>query len=126
MCTELHRLYERMLVIGEAALPSAGPARERTPETEKLAQTPQIDGPPEDPKEVEPKDEDGKEETKEDEPKDEGRTLDPESQSHTQEVPDEQANVVPDRGELVSHSELFFIEFKVKSILSFGKIVSTY
>jgi hypothetical protein len=111
MCTELHRLYERMLVIGEAALPSAGPARERTPETEKLAQTPQIDGPPEDPKEEEPKDEDGKEETKEDEPKDEGRTLEPEPQSHTQEVPDEQANVVPDRGELVSHSELFFIEF---------------
>ncbi|CAK9221275.1 unnamed protein product [Sphagnum troendelagicum] len=97
MCTELHRLYERMLVIGEAALPSAGPARERTPETEKLAQTPQIDAPPEDPKEEEPKDEDGKEETKEDEPKDEGRTLEPEPQSHTQEVPDEQPNVVPDR-----------------------------
>ncbi|CAK9270162.1 unnamed protein product [Sphagnum jensenii] len=100
MCTELHRLYERMLVIGEAALPSAGPARERTPETEKLAQTPQIDAPPEDPKEEEPKDEDGKEETKEDEPKDEGRTLEPEPQSHTQEVPDEQPNVVPDRGEM--------------------------
>ncbi|CAK9219902.1 unnamed protein product [Sphagnum troendelagicum] len=98
MCTELHRLYERMLVIGEAALPSAGPACERTPETEKLAQTPQIDAPPEDPKEEEPKDEDGKEETKEDEPKDEGRTLEPGPQSHTQEVPDEQPNVVPDRG----------------------------
>ncbi|CAK9872915.1 unnamed protein product [Sphagnum jensenii] len=106
MCTELHRLYERMLVIGEAALPSAGPARERTPETEKLAQTPQIDAPPEDRKEEEPKDEDGKEETKEDEPKDEGRTLEPEPQSHTQEVPDEQPNVVPDRAGMENTVEL--------------------
>ncbi|CAM6028317.1 unnamed protein product [Sphagnum balticum] len=116
MCTELHRLYERMLVIGEAALPSAGPAHERTPETEKLAQTPQIDGPPEDPKEEEPKDEDGKEETKEDEPKDEGRTLEPEPQSHTQEVPDEQANVLPDRGKDVEKFEEIHLDEDVQPL----------
>ncbi len=109
VCAELHELYERMLVSGETALPSADSANVRTPESEKVPQTPLIDSLPKDPKEEEPKHEGREEETKEDEPEDERRAIEPESQPDAQEVAHVQASLDPDGGEFVCCSLLWLL-----------------